>query len=50
MDIMRTTKKTLHSRKAGIDVSFLTQVMRDAILVTRHLKFRYLWIDSLCII
>jgi len=48
--IITTTKATLQSRKAGIDLSMLSQVFRDAILVARRLHIRYLWIDSLCII
>lgn len=43
-------KESLGAFKAGIQVRELPQSLRDAILVTRHLGMRYLWIDSLCII
>lgn len=34
----------------GIPLSRLPKTFRDAVLVTRRLGIRYLWIDSLCII
>lgn len=34
----------------GIEVSALPLTLQDAVLVTRRLGFRYLWIDALCII
>ncbi|KAL9609931.1 MAG: hypothetical protein Q9167_005327 [Letrouitia subvulpina] len=45
-----TTIDTLEHHKAGIKFSELNQTFRDAVLVTRALGIRYLWIDSLCII
>ncbi|PVH85430.1 HET-domain-containing protein, partial [Cadophora sp. DSE1049] len=33
-----------------IPAAFLSATFKDAIIVTRRLGFRYLWIDSLCII
>lgn len=45
-----TTKENLLSMKAGLHVSKLSKTFKDAIVVTRRLKVRYLWIDSLCII
>lgn len=37
-------------REAGIMFSELNRTFQDAVLVTRALGLRYLWIDSLCII
>ncbi|RSL58773.1 hypothetical protein CEP53_006027 [Fusarium sp. AF-6] len=34
----------------GVSLDMLPRTFRDAITVTRKLQFRYLWIDSLCII
>ena len=34
----------------GIDLKLLPKSFRDAINITRHLGFQYLWIDALCII
>jgi hypothetical protein len=48
--IVTTTKESLTRRKEGIEVSLLPKTFSDAILITRKLRFRYLWIDSLCII
>jgi hypothetical protein len=45
-----TTKSTLKKRIAGICVTELPKTFQDAILVTHGLGFRYLWIDSLCIV
>ena len=41
---------TLRTMTGGIDWSQLPKTFQDAIYVTRRLGFRYLWIDSLCII
>lgn len=45
-----TTKATLPHRTTSIRVSELPQTFRDAILMSRGLGIRYLWIDSLCIL
>lgn len=45
-----TKSSTLGERKAGIAFSGLNQTFKDAVLVTRALELRYIWIDSLCII
>lgn len=47
---LTTTSSSIVQRKAGISWSLLPNLFRDAILVTRSLGMRYLWIDSLCII
>lgn len=43
-------KASLREFKTGILVDGLPQTLKDAILVTRKLGIRYLWIDALCII
>jgi len=45
-----TTRDTLRKRRAGIALSDLSETFKDAVSLTRKLKIRYLWIDSLCII
>lgn len=44
-----TSRSVLASRKLGIDIAHLPQTFQDAIVVTRRLGVRYIWIDSLCI-
>ena len=41
---------TLSSRKKGIEFCSLPKTFQDAIIVTRRLGYRYIWIDSLCIV
>ncbi|KIJ58710.1 hypothetical protein HYDPIDRAFT_163193 [Hydnomerulius pinastri MD-312] len=45
-----TTTKNIASYMNSIDVDRFPQTLRDAILTTRRLDVRYLWVDSLCII
>lgn len=45
-----TATDTQKEREAGIAFSELNRTFQDAVLVTRALGIRYLWIDSLCII
>lgn len=45
-----TTSATLQSHCQGIDFNNLPKTIQDAVIVTRHLRIRYLWIDALCII
>lgn len=42
--------RTLKAHKGGIPMSDLPATFYDAVLVTRSLGVRYLWIDSLCIL
>ncbi|PVH68192.1 HET-domain-containing protein [Cadophora sp. DSE1049] len=47
---MSTTKASLGLRMKHIDLKSLPRVFQDAIIVTRFLDVRWLWIDSLCIL
>ena len=46
----RTTRSTLDVRKFGINLNSLPKTFHDAVIFTRMLGIRYLWIDSICII
>jgi hypothetical protein len=46
----KTTKENLQSHKKGIAWSKLPRVFQEAVLLTRALGIRYLWIDSLCLV
>lgn len=48
--IPQTTTKTLAAHKKSIPWSTLPKTFQDAVLLTRSRGFRYLWIDSLCIV
>jgi len=45
-----TTEDNIHRFKQALPMDELPQTFKDAIMVTRRLGFRYIWIDSLCII
>jgi len=47
---LTTTTGTLLERQTAIPISTMPLTFQHAIHVTRRLGFRYLWIDSLCII
>ncbi|KAJ9606453.1 hypothetical protein H2200_009414 [Cladophialophora chaetospira] len=47
---MITTPGSLPLRLAGISLQSLPRTFQDAITITRELRIRYLWIDSLCIL
>ena len=49
-EIITTTKSTFEERKRGIAWEELSNTFRDAISLTRTLGFKYIWIDSLCIV
>ena len=40
----------LEALKQGVELSALPKTFQNAVYVTRGLRYRYLWIDSLCII
>jgi hypothetical protein len=44
------TKETLETFIERIDVNALPATLREAIQVTRHLGYSYIWIDALCIL
>ncbi|PVI06654.1 HET-domain-containing protein [Periconia macrospinosa] len=48
--IPQTTSKTLKAYKQGIPWASFPRAFQEAILLTRSRGFRWLWIDSLCII
>ncbi|CZR68464.1 uncharacterized protein PAC_18363 [Phialocephala subalpina] len=45
-----TTTATLPTRMEGIQLSDLPRTFLEAVMITRLIGLRYLWIDSLCII
>ncbi|TDZ23890.1 hypothetical protein Cob_v003451 [Colletotrichum orbiculare MAFF 240422] len=48
--IITTTNDTIEQRKNDVPMKDLSNTFRDAVLLTRRLGVRYIWIDSLCII
>ncbi len=48
--VHKTTTSNLSTYEQGIAASLLPATIRDAIYVTHTLCFRWLWIDSLCIV
>ncbi|KAF2277823.1 HET-domain-containing protein [Westerdykella ornata] len=47
---LMTTASTLQERMAGIPWNEIPKLYQDAIVATHRLGFKYIWIDSLCII
>ncbi|KAM7199009.1 Heterokaryon incompatibility protein (HET) domain containing protein [Rhypophila sp. PSN 637] len=47
---IKLTQDTLERLRNGISVDSLPRTFQDAVTVTRNLGYRYLWIDSLCIL
>lgn len=45
-----TLHNNIEARKQGFDIAELPRTFRDAVILTRALGIRYLWIDSVCII
>ncbi|KAK0721216.1 heterokaryon incompatibility protein-domain-containing protein [Apiosordaria backusii] len=46
----KLTTSNIDDYKKSIDVGSLDQTIQDAIWVAREVGFRYLWVDSLCIL
>jgi len=49
-NLFKTEKDSLSTRTQGIAWEELPRTFQDAVIMTRALGIRYLWIDSLCII
>lgn len=47
---LQTTRRNLKQHCKGISYQCLPSTFRDAVIVTRMLGIRYLWIDALCIL
>ena len=45
----RLHKKTLPALRQGVAASSLPKTIADAAFITRELGFKYLWVDSLCL-
>lgn len=50
LEHIRLTKSTLSSFKKKIAWESLSRTFQDAVVITRNLDVKWLWIDSLCII
>lgn len=48
-DVVKTTRANLHQRKRCLSWDDLPKTFQDAVVVTRWLGIRHLWIDCLCI-
>jgi hypothetical protein len=47
---LRSTSAKMKNHEESLPMGILPPLFRDAVLITRRLNYRYLWIDSLCII
>ena len=47
---LKTTRANLRQHLNGIPITSLPKTFQDAVAATRALGFRYLWVDSLCIV
>ncbi|KAE8378037.1 heterokaryon incompatibility protein-domain-containing protein [Aspergillus bertholletiae] len=45
-----TTVENLEDRKREVRIEDMSRVFQEAVLITRRLHIRYLWIDTLCIV
>ncbi|KAL6803195.1 heterokaryon incompatibility domain-containing protein [Trichoderma sp. SZMC 28013] len=45
-----TTRDNINNHLNGIQFTSLPKTFQDAVIITRELGIRYLWIDSLCIV
>ncbi len=46
----KTTTSNIQQMRQGFDINALPKSFQDAIIITRALKLRYIWIDSVCIV
>jgi len=46
---LKLTQSPFSTLKGGVPVSQLPKTFADAVIIARHLKIRYLWVDPLCI-
>ncbi|KAL3299416.1 tol protein [Colletotrichum asianum] len=46
----KTTRNNLESRLCGFSTTMLPKTIRDSIMLTRMMGFRYLWVDAICIV
>jgi hypothetical protein len=47
---LKTTSESITKHKEALPMGNMPPLFRDAVFITRRLNYRYLWIDSLCII
>ena len=47
---LKLNSDSLDLLKAGIPYNLVAQVFQDAILLTRSINYKYIWIDALCIL
>ncbi|KAH8197732.1 hypothetical protein TruAng_008110 [Truncatella angustata] len=48
--VPRLLFETEATLRGGVDIDYLPKTFQDAVTVTRKLGYKYIWIDSLCII
>ncbi|KAF2500943.1 HET-domain-containing protein, partial [Lophium mytilinum] len=49
-EFLKSDSKTLNRWKENIPWELVPKTFQDAVIITRRLGYRYLWIDSLCIL
>jgi hypothetical protein len=47
---MKTTTDNLKAHLQGITFRKMPKSIQDAVVLTRELGFRYIWVDALCIV
>jgi hypothetical protein len=50
VDQLKLTTSTLNSFQIDVPSNYLSLIYKEAVRVTRAMGYRYLWIDSLCIV
>ena len=50
LPFLTTTTSNIENMKKGIPINKLPATIRDAIIITRAIGVRYIWIDALCIL